>query len=465
MALKVLLLRSKLDSLKAKLGELRKKDADFETREKELETAIGEMTEETSDEDRKVVEDRAAELENEKRDHDQECADLEKKISDIEGEIEDEEKEQTAAEPKPEDEDERAKEPGKEKRSNGGLNTMETKFFGMNMMERDGFFAREDVKAFLAETRSAISQKRALTNVGLTIPDVMLPLIRQRTEAASKLIGVVNVRDVAGTSRQNIMGVYPEGYWTEMTAALNEMSLGFTNVEMDGYKVGGYFAVANAILEDSDLNLASELITAIGMALGKALDKAIIYGKGVKMPLGFVTRLAQSTKPSDYSSTGRTWADLHAKNIMTITGKTGIDLFKEIVKSTKPLKNDYNMAGLTWMMSQNTHTDLIIQAMGTNQAAAVVSGMNGTMPVIGGQIIELNFIPDGDIAYGYMDLYALGRRKGVQIGQSEHVKFIEDQTVFKGTARYDGKPVIAEGFGLLNIAGTAPTTTNTFAGE
>ncbi len=42
------------------------------------------------------------------------------------------------------------------------------------------------------------------------------------------------------------------------------------------------------------------------------------------------------------------------------------------------------------------------------------------------------------------------------------MKFLEDQTVFKGTARYDGKPVIAEAFAILNIAGKAPTTAAAF---
>ena len=56
MALKALLLRSKLDAKKKELETLREKDADFEKREAELETAIGEMTEETSEEDRQEVE-------------------------------------------------------------------------------------------------------------------------------------------------------------------------------------------------------------------------------------------------------------------------------------------------------------------------------------------------------------------------------------------------------------------------
>ena len=97
--------------------------------------------------------------------------------------------------------------------------------------------------------------------------------------------------------------------------------------------------------------------------------------------------------------------------------------------------------------------------MGANMNAAIVSGMTqNTMPVVGGTIEELEFMEDGDIAFGYNNLYLLVQRHGTQLGQSEHVRFLEDQTVFKGTARYDGKPVIAEAFGLLNINGQEPTT-------
>ena len=77
--------------------------------------------------------------------------------------------------------------------------------------------------------------------------------------------------------------------WTDCCANLNELSLTFYDLELDCWKVGGYFAVCNANLEDSDLNLASELLTAIGKAIGLALDKAILYGLGTRMPKGKTT--------------------------------------------------------------------------------------------------------------------------------------------------------------------------------
>lgn len=449
MALKVLMLRKKKENLQKELDKLRSTN-DFETREKELETAINELNEDSTEEEKLAVENEVEKLESEKADHDKKVDDLEKQINDIEDEIKKEEENQPKPETEKKTETERKESMGMDKR---------TKFFGKTVEERNEFFAREDVKNFIERVRSCIKDKRALTNVGLTIPEVTLPIITEIAKETSKLIKYVNFTPLRGTGRQNIMGTIPEAVWTEMCANLNELDLGFNNTEVDGYKVGGFFAVCNAILEDSDVDLMSTLLDTIGKAIGKAIDKAIVYGKGIKMPLGYVTRLAQQEKPSDYADTEREWKDLHSSNIITITGKSGIELFKEIVKALKVIKNDYSTDGLVWVMNQNTHIDLLVEAMGANMNAAIVSGMTqNTMPVVGGTIEELEFMADGDIAFGYNNLYLLVQRHGTQLGQSEHVRFLEDQTVFKGTARYDGKPVIAEAFGLMNINGQEPTT-------
>jgi HK97 family phage major capsid protein len=87
------------------------------------------------------------------------------------------------------------------------------------------------------------------------------------------------------------------------------------------------------------------------------------------------------------------------------------------------------------------------------------------MPVVGGIIEVLNFIPDNVIIAGYFDLYTLAERAGTKFATSEHVRFLQDQTVMKGTARYDGKPVIAEGFVAIGLNGVTPNATMTFAAD
>ena len=450
MALKKLMLRKTIETKKAELAKLRELDATFETREKELEASIEEVN---TQEERDAVMGEIEKFETEKAEHDQKVTDLDKEVRDLEAELDELEKKDETPAPAPDPEPEARK----------GEKHMETrKFFGMNAQERDAFFAREDVKAFLETVRTSMKEKRAINNVGLLVPEVMLPLLRQVTEENSKLIGKVNRVSVPGTGRMNIMGNIPEAVWTEMCANLNELDLSFYGVEVDGYKVGGFIAVCNAMLEDSDIALATEVITALGRSIGYALDKAIVFGTGTKMPLGIVTRLAQSSKPADYPAAGRAWVDYHSTHI-TKTNTSGANLFKAIVGAKKLVSNKYSKNSLVWLMSENTHCDLIAESIGVNSAGAIVAGMQNVMPIIGGEIVELPFITDGDIVFGYLDTYLLAERAGTQIDSSEHARFLQDQTVFKGTARYDGQPVIAEAFAVLNIKNQNPTTTATFA--
>lgn len=456
MALKALMLRKKIDDKKKLLEELRKKDADIQKREMELEAAIDEAQ---TDEERDEVEKMVTAFEAEKETHAEEKVNLEKEVGDLEEELQEEEKRQKEAAGKTVEKSEERE----EKKKMGAENR--AKFYGMSIQERDAFFVREDVQNFLQEVRTCIKEKRALTNVGLVIPDVMLELLKTKVSETSKLISRVTRRPVAGKARQRIMGTVPEAVWTEMCAVLNEMDLGFNDIEVDGYKVGGFFSVCNAIIEDNDVNLTTEILNALGKAIGKAVDKAIVYGTGIKMPLGIVTRIAQTEKPSDYSATAREWKKLSDTNLIKGKGTTGINLFKELVGNSGVIENDYSETGLVWMMNRKTHTKLLVESMDKNLNAAVVAGINNQMPVIGGDIVELSFIPDNNIVFGYMDMYLLAERAGTTLGQSEHVKFIEDQTVFKGTARYDGKPVIAEAFAACTITTDNVTTSVSFQAD
>ena len=172
---------------------------------------------------------------------------------------------------------------------------METrKFYNMTMQERDAFFANPEVQNFLEETRTAIREKRSLSNVGLLIPEVMLGIIRENVIEYSKLYKHVTVRAISGEGRMVVMGTIPEAVWTDCCGKLNELELGFADVEVSCWKVGGFYTVCNANIEDSDIDLAAEILTAIGQAIGLALDKAILYGTGTRMPLGIVTRLVQT---------------------------------------------------------------------------------------------------------------------------------------------------------------------------
>ncbi len=449
--LKAIMLRKKLSEVTKKLTEAREKAKELATREKELEAAIDEAQ---TEEEKEAVNQEVEQYEKDKEENDESVRTLEKEVSDTESELAELESKQRQAEPAPET----------RKRGEETVKTTRKKFFGMTVQERDAFFARDDVHEFLERVRTLGIQNRAITGAELTIPSVMLDLLRENIEEYSKLYKHVRVQSVPGKARQTIQGTIPEAVWTEMNAAINELSLVFNDAEVDGYKVAGYMVINNAVLKDSDIDLASTIITSLGQSIGLALDKAILYGTSKKMPTGVVTRLAQAAKPETYPDTAREWKNLSSSNIVSIAAaKKGVDLFKEIVIASGNAKGKYSTGNRFWAMNETTKTKLVAEALSFNAAGAIATGMGDTMPIVGGAIETLDFIPDNVIVGGYGDLYLLAEREGAQITQSEHVKFLEDQTVYKGLARYDGLPVIAEGFVAIGILGTTPTADMTFA--
>lgn len=462
MALKVLLLRKQRENKQKELEALRAKDKDFETREAELETAIGEVTD---DDQRAQVEELVTAFDTERAAHRSAVEALEAELRQIDEDMAAAEAAQNT-DPKPEQRKDEKRMIPENKHALANARA----YGDMSREERAAFVADEKVQTFLGEVRSIMGgqNKRAINNVGLTIPEVMLGLLRENILRYSKLTRHVFVSNVSGEGRLLISGDIPEAVWTECCANLNELSMGFFEDVFACWKLGGFMVLCNASRDDSDLDLAAEILMTLAQSLGYTDDKTIIYGTGTNMPLGIVPRLAQTSQPAGYPATARPWVDLHTSNIKTIANTyTGLALFQQIALAAANAKGKYSRGEKVWAMNENTYSFLIAQAMNIDASGAIVSSVNGTMPVLGGliEVLPDSIIPDYNIVMGYFDLYRKVNRGGEQYATSDQVFFLSDQTVFKATARWDGKPVIAEAFVLIGINGTSPTTSATFRGD
>lgn len=461
---KLMLLRKRKDA-QAALDAVTAELEALDTREAEIAASIDEAE---TDEEKQVVADSVDEYEKEKAEAEAKKADLEEKLAGIDEELkeleenaptaEDDAEQRSAAAPK------RKEREGKKYMANDEIRT--GKFFrGMDRAYVDDLMAREDVKTFLENVRAIGQQKRAVTGAELAIPDVVLPLLRAKIEGYSKLLKHVNRVAVKGEARIRIAGAVSEAVWTEACAKLNELSFGLNRIDLDGYKVGGYIDICTAILEDTDFNLADYILTGIGEAIGLALDKAILYGTDVKMPLGIVTRLAQSVKPRDYSAVAPEWVNLSTSNIKQVSADNLAPeaFYSEIMGFAAAAKGKYSATGSKfWAMSEATLLALKSALLTFNAAGALTADVSNVMPLIGGAIEVLDFIPDGDVVGGYGQLYVLVERHGIKLQQSDIPRWYEDETSFKGTARYDGQPAIAEGFVAFNVNGAAVTTSVSF---
>lgn len=461
MALKVLLRRAQLEEKQARMAQLQAKTGELQARERELETA---MDEAKTEEELRSVEALVEDFTAQQRSHQEAVDALQGEIDAIQEELRALEADQprpSAAQTTPIE---------AERKDEVTMSTRHTRAFGaMTVEQRTAFIQRDDVRQFLDQFREkfkAAGQTRSVTGGELLIPEVVLELIRQNIEDYSKLIRRVRLVPVAGRARQPIMGAIPEAVWTEACGALNELMFSIGQAEVDGYKVGGYVVLCNSTLEDTDGALLSEIILGLGAAIGIALDKAILFGTGVKMPLGIATRLAQTSEPENYPEKARPWVNLSASNVITIpSGSTsGLTLFQQIILASGAAKGKYSKGMKFWAMNETAYTKITAEATTFDATGAIVSLANGTMPVVGGDIVVFSedVMPADTIIGGYGDLYLLAERSGTTVGYSDLPLYIQDQTVVKGTARYDGQPAIPEGFVAIGI-GKAPVTSVSFA--
>ncbi len=493
MAATALILKYQIRQAKAILADIRKAKADFEVREHTISEQLDRA--DLSDDEAAQIEADIAALEKETADNvtavngqvkavgiegfdnagssiaEQETK-LTDKISELEAELAGCEERSKAAVKA--DSKGAAGEKTEPEKRNGGFDKMTPEirkgfFKGYTRDQVTSLVKRDDVSAFLGAVRSCKGkiETRGVNNTGLTIPDILIGTLADNIDRYSKLLRHVREVSLRGKGRQNILGAFPEAVWVETTGALNELEFGFSQVEVDGFKVGGFIAVPNPTLEDSDENLVALIMDALAQAIGKALDKAILYGNGSKMPIGIVTRLATASQPAWWGTYQSEFTDLHSSNIIKFTstqaGLEGAKFFAELCKVCGVPKENYSDGRIFWAMNRKTKAHIMAKAVTMNAAGAITAQVNDEMPIVGGRVETLDFMADGDIVGGFGSLFLLINRKEIKMGSTDQARFIEDQTLFKATARYDGKPVFGEGFVAVNILGNEVKTTIDFA--
>lgn len=465
--LKALMLRRSIDAKKAELAALEEKDAEFVTREAALEAAINEV-EPGNQEQEAAVTAEIEKFENERTAHKDKKQALIEEFQHMEEELE--ELERSAPKPQKDDPEHGEKVRGDMPMENINIRSLprnQRAFDALSGERRAAILAQEDTKTFLTQLRSMKGQSRAVTGGELTIPVVFLDLIAQNMYRYSKLLNRVRIRNVSGEARQTIAGTVPEAVWTEMCAAINELTFAFNQITLDGYKVAGFVPVCNSLLEDNDVNLASWIVEMLSESIGLAMDKAILYGKGTGMPLGIVTRLAQQSAPANYPANAPAWEDLHNSNIKQIGGDsvTGAAFWAALVEATGNTFTRYSRGEQFWAMNSKTYAKLKSKLITFTATGDIVANIFGVLPIVNGDVDILEFMPDGDIVGGYGDLYLLAMRSGMTIESSREVQFIQDNTVYKAKQRADGQPIIPGAFVAININNVAVTTVMDFAAD
>lgn len=473
MALRQLLVARQLTDLRAKKEELAKviaeaegKRAAWRERESRAEAALAEMTDETTAEERAAFDAECAEIEEEdqaitaeEEANSTRAAELDGKISALEAEEQELKDKAEAA---------RAQKPAEKPAANNTRGGVEIMNFADERARRTAeireICKNDEVRNFLG----VIKEKRAVAGAAYTIPKVMLPLVVEAISRNSKLLKHVNYDDISGEGLVNVLAAAPEAVWTATTGKINEVTLTVNQIQTAGSKLGSFVPVPNPYLEDSAEDLAGIVIDQLGQGNGYALDKAILYGTGSNMPVGIATRLAATQAPAWWQASMPAFTALNATHIGKASAASvkGVALFQEAVGILGTAEQKHiGKGGLFWAMSQGTFTKLKQELISINAVGAVVTGADMVMPVLGGAVELLDFVPANNIIGGWGQDYKLIRRRGIQIAVSEHAQFVEDNTLYKCTSRWDGMPIAGEAFAIFSLTTTAAATTVTFAAD
>ncbi|MNV39605.1 Phage capsid family protein [compost metagenome] len=384
-----------------------------------MESAIDEAQ---TEEEISVVEESIGQLDTEKSELEEKKSTLEGEIAELEGELE----------------QLKSKEPTNHARSiknnenERGVEGMH-KYQVRELLKSGEYYKRSDVVEFYEQFKNL----RSVTGGELTIPEVVVNRIMDIMGDFTTLYPLVDKIRVKGTTRILVDTDTAAATWIEQNAAIPAGDVGtITNVDFDGFKVGKVTFVDNYLLQDSIVNLDEYVTKKIARAIAKALDLAILKGTGAvgKQPSGVIPSIPAGNQKSVEAD-----ADL-LKNLLQHIGlvDTGNDSVGEIVAVMKRQTYYNRLLGYSIQVDSNGN---VVGKLPNLKNPDLVG-----LRVVFNQNMDLDKVLFGDFAQ-----YTLVERESISIDSSEHVKFVEDQTAFRGKGRYDGKPVKPAAFAIVTI--------------
>lgn len=407
--LKTLLLRKKADRKQAEINSLIEELRAAQEESDKVAEAIEEVTEEVTDEQMRDLEETVEETSKKIAELEAKKAELEKELEAIEEEIDSIEEQEEVVDVIPQEEVVEVNERNAEK-------TIEKRGVNMNNLTTREAIARrlenEQVRDFYSNVADAMLKRGTLTGADLLVPTEVVNAIHVRMENYGSVHKLVRKINLNGNARVIVNAGEVSLFWTEKCASLQEVTLPTLNaVELDNYKLGGYIFLCNATIEDSSIDLAAWIEEEFAKAIANALDVAILSGEGAeqKQPEGITTKVTEVTDVTDLSGA-------------LLAGAIEAD------------------GEITYVMNQATYTKHIgTKFLNPDANGKFVLAIDKVMPNGAKIVINKNVPADEFIVGDFYNGYVLGVRKEVRFDTNDRLKWVEEQTGFKVSGRYDGK--------------------------
>jgi HK97 family phage major capsid protein len=222
-------------------------------------------------------------------------------------------------------------------------------------------------------------------------------------------------------------------YWMDEGGTIPTTDALFAQIELHAHRLAGAAAVPNDTLKDSAA-LDTWLRTALPRGIREFEDRAFLKGDGVKKPLGAL----HAANPSLIVA-----GDETGQSTATITWNNVLAMFSRM------LPEAYDNA--VWVIDPSAIPEIYTMAVEVGTGGAPVMTNNAAVapdqtllgiPIKWSRKSPATLGTQGDISLADFRYYAIGDRQDVRVDTSEHVQFLQDNTVFKVIERVDGQPLL-----------------------
>lgn len=219
-------------------------------------------------------------------------------------------------------------------------------------------------------------------------------------------------------------------YWTAEAGDKTNATPAFRQIELSLKKLTGLAYVTDELLQDAPA-LESLLMQAFSEEIGFKLDDAILNGTGAGMPLGImacpalVSQAKENGQPAD-----------------TIVAENIINMWSRLWSGS--------MSNAVWLVNQSVLPQLYSMSLAVGGGGQLVympaNGISGRpyATLMGAEIVvceQTDTLGDkGDIVLADLGQYLLADKGGIQSASSIHVRFVNDESVFRFVYRVDGQP-------------------------
>jgi HK97 family phage major capsid protein len=230
------------------------------------------------------------------------------------------------------------------------------------------------------------------------------------------------------THATNVFGGV-RGYWTPESGSYTASEPSFGRVTLTAKKLTAYTSAANELLADSAISLEALLLRLFPQAIAYFEDDSFINGVGGGQPVGIINADALITVAKE---TGQAATTIVAENIDK--------MYSRMLPSSR--------ARAVWVAHPDTLPQIVSmsRSVGTGGSAAVMSNLTGSAPatLYGRPIVFTEKCQSlgtaGDIFFVDFGYYVIGDRQTLSMATSPHVRFQNDETVWRFTQRVDGRP-------------------------